>query len=73
MLCRKKNVLGTSKKRMGTALCELTRKNKGIILADNKTIGGKRRLTDVYIDSIQNYYGQAIRNNNDMISMQNAI
>ena len=69
---QKEECVGHIQKRMGTALRELKRKSKGILLAD-KTIGGKGRLTDVYIDSIQNYYGQAISNNNDIVSMQNAI
>ena len=58
---------------MGTALRTLKRKNKGIKLADDKVISGRGRLTDVIIDSMQNYYGQAIRNNDDILSMQNAI
>ena len=70
---QKEECVGHIQKRMGTALRKLKRKSKGILLADNKTIGDKGRLTDVYIDSIQNYYGQAIRNNNDIVSMQNAI
>ena len=42
-------------------------------LADNKTAGGQGHLTNVMIDKIQNYYGQAIRNNQDLYSMKNAI
>ena len=43
------------------------------MLADNKTAGGRGRLTDVMIDKLQNYYCQAIRNNQDLESMKNAI
>ena len=47
--------MGHIQKRMGTALRELKRKNKGMKLNDGKTIGGKGRLTNVIIDKIQNY------------------
>lgn len=36
---------------------------KGRKLADGKGVGGKGRLTDKLIDRIQNYYGNAIREN----------
>ena len=62
-----------TKKRMGIALQELKRKHKGMKLHDGKTIGGKGRLTDVIIDKIQNYYGQAIRDNDSLVNMQNAV
>ena len=55
---------------MDTALRTLKRKNKGIKLADEKVISGRGRLTDFIIDSMQNYYG---RNNDDILSMENAI
>ena len=38
-------------------------KNRGRKLSDGKTIGGKGRLTDNIVNSIQNYYGQTIRSN----------
>ena len=38
-------------------------KNRGRKLSDGKTTGGKGRLTGTIVDSIQNYYGQAIRSN----------
>ena len=43
-------------------------------LSDNKTIGGRGRLTDGMIDSLQNYYGMAVRANaGDLEAMPRAI
>ena len=53
---RKEECVGHVQKRLGTAL-KSTKRQK---LADGKTVGGKGRLTDKIIDSMQNYYGQAI-------------
>ena len=40
---------------------------------DGKTIGGRGRLTDKRIDSLQVYYGKAIRNTtNSIATLQNA-
>ena len=50
-------------KRMDTCLREYKRKNKGRILSDGKKVDGTNRLTNKIVDKIQNYYGQAIRNN----------
>ena len=52
-----------TKKRLGTALRELKKKKGGHKLADGKTIGGAGRLTVPLMDSMQNYYGDAIRRN----------
>ena len=52
---------------MRSGLRELKRKLKGKTLSDGKVLGGKSRLTDKIIDKIQNYYGEAIRNNADDI------
>ena len=52
---------------MRSDLRELKRKLKGETLSDGKVLGGKSRLTDKIIDKIQNYYGEAIRNNTDDI------
>ena len=61
-------------KRMGTGLREYKRKNRGRKLSDGKTVGGTNRLTDEVIDKIQNFYGQAIRNNcGDLEGMKNDI
>ena len=59
---------------MGSGRREYKRKKKGLKLSDGKTVGGINRLTDQVIDSIQNYYGEAIRNNSgDLKGMENAI
>ena len=43
-------------------------------LADGGSVGGRGRLTDSVIDSFQNYYGYAIRNNNKNVKgMQDAV
>lgn len=57
--------LGHVQKRMGSRLRSLKSRTKGTKLSDGKTLGGKNRLTDAAIDQIQNYYGQAIRQNSD--------
>lgn len=59
----KEECVGHVQKRMGSGLREFKRKNRGMKLSDGKTVGGKGRLTDKIIDKIQNYYGEAIRNN----------
>ena len=60
---RKEECVGHVQKRMGTGLREYKRKNRGRKLRDGKTVGGSNRLTDKVIDKMQNFYGQAIRNN----------
>ena len=72
-IVQKGECVGHIQKRMCIALRELKRKHKGMKLHDGKKIGGKGRLTDVIIDKIQNYYGQAITDNNSLVYMQNAI
>ena len=43
-------------------------------LSDGKTAGGKNWLTDHIIDEMQNYNGEAIRNNsNNLLYMKNAV
>ena len=67
----KEECVGHVQKRIGRALREFKRKMKGKNLEDNRPVGGRDRLTDVIIDCIQNYYGQAIRNNmNNIESMK---
>ena len=59
---------------MGKRLRDLKKNAKGRVLADGKTIGGKGRLTDVEINKIQAYYGNAIRGNtNNLVKMRNAV
>ena len=55
--------VGHVRKRMGTALRKYKKDMKGRKLADGKGVGGKGQLTDKLIDRIQNYYGNAIREN----------
>ena len=59
----KEECVGHVQKRMGSCLREPEHKRKGEKLSDVKVLGGKGRLTDKIIDKIQNYYGEAIRNN----------
>lgn len=64
--------VGHVQKRMGGRLRKLRRDLKGKVLSDGLKIGGKKgRLTDAAIDSLQNYYGLAIRRNpNDLDKMK---
>ena len=57
----KKDCVGHIQKRMGTALRELKKRYGGKKLDDGKTIGGVGRLTYPLIDTLQNYYGDAIK------------
>ena len=73
-LVLKEDCIGHIQKRMGTNLRSYKNKNKGRKLADGGTVGGCGRLTDAAIDSLQNYYGYAIRKNtNDIEKMTKAI
>ena len=62
----KKECIGHIQKRVGTALRKKKKETKGL--------GGRGRLTDNMIDKLQNYYGIAIRsNNNSVAAMKKAI
>ena len=66
--------VGHVQKRMGTRLQKLKTTHSGKKLKDGKKVNGQGRLTDSQIDSIQTYFGGAIRNHkNDSIGMRNAI
>ncbi|GFV97803.1 uncharacterized protein TNCV_2021181 [Trichonephila clavipes] len=54
---------GHVQKRMGTRLRNILKMSKGIKLSDGKNISGRGRLTFKEVDSIQHYYGLAIRKN----------
>ncbi|GFV72596.1 uncharacterized protein TNCV_4937721 [Trichonephila clavipes] len=59
---------------MGARLRKLKTMNRGKKLSDGKSISGKNRLTDKFIDTITTYYGNAIRQNNSSVSdMRQAI
>ncbi|GFW05086.1 uncharacterized protein TNCV_598801 [Trichonephila clavipes] len=61
-------------KRMGARLRKLKTMNRGKKLSDGKSISGKNRLTDKFIDTITTCYGNAIRQNNSSVSdMRQAI
>ena len=71
---QKLDCVGHVQKRMGTALHNLKLQYCGQKLSDGKTIGGAGRLTDSRINSLQNYYGDAIhRNKGDLRTMMKAV
>ena len=62
--------IGHVQKRMGTRLCNLVKQYKGT----STPLHGKGKLTDKTINSLQNFYGIAIRQNCDNIfQMRKAI
>lgn len=66
--------VGHVQKRMGSRLRSLKKRIAKTKLRDGKTLGGKGRLTDARIDSLQVYYGKAIRENvRSLQSMKNAV
>ncbi|XP_013404174.1 uncharacterized protein LOC106169300 [Lingula anatina] len=60
---RKEECIGHIQKRMGTRLRRLVARNKGVKLSDGKGLQGAGRLTMTRIDSMQTFYGLAIRRN----------
>ncbi|XP_075550913.1 uncharacterized protein LOC142584651 [Dermacentor variabilis] len=61
-------------KRMGTRLRNIKKNEKGKKLADGLPLSGKGRLTEKDIDSLQVYYGKAIRGNTDSLdNMRRAV
>ena len=70
----KEECVGHIQKRLGSALREYKRRKRGIKLADGKSVGGRNRLTDYQIDRMQNFFGEAIRNNTgDLEGMRSSI
>ena len=70
----KEECVGHVQKRLGTALRKYKSDMRGKKLPDGKTVGGKNRLTDKIIDRMQNYYGNAIRQNSGSLEgMQTSI
>ena len=60
---QKLECIGHIQKRLGSRLCGLRSQWKGKRLEDGNGISGRGRLTDVAINTMQNYYGMAIRQN----------
>ena len=65
IMIEKKECVGHIQKRLGSRLRKLKASYGKKKLADGKTIGGRGRLTEKLIDTMQNYYGLAIRNNKE--------
>ena len=59
----KEECVGHVQKRLGRSLINLKQRCGSRPLSDGKPIGGRGRLTAGKIDSLQNYYGDAIRKN----------
>lgn len=59
-------------KRMGTRLRLLRKELKNKLLPDGKKLSGRGRLTSSVIDSIQDYYGKAIRASSTLDEMKQA-
>ena len=73
-LIMKEECVGHIQKRMGSALRKYKQKKSGMKLSDGKSVGGAGRLKDVVCDKMQNYFGEAIKNNvGDVEGMRNAI
>jgi hypothetical protein len=59
---------------MGKRLRNFTIETKGNKLSDGEGVSGKGCLTDKQIDSLQFYYGKAIRDNvNNLANMKRAV
>jgi hypothetical protein len=60
---KKLECVGHIQKRVGTRLRNLRISHKGKRLSDGKYISGMGRLTDKAINTLQNYFGMAVRQN----------
>ena len=70
----KDECIGHVQKRVGKAFRELKKKLGSDKLEDGKPLCGKNRLTEKYMDRLQNYYGKAVRSNvGDLRGMTKAI
>ena len=54
-------------------LRDLKTKYGGVILKDGKPIGGIRRSNDKTINTLQSYYGKAIRQNTDLYPKKKSV
>ena len=71
----KKECIGHIQKRVGSRLRKLKTQYRGQTLNDGKLLSGKNRLNDKAIDTLQTYFGMAIRanTNKSLAEMQKAI
>lgn len=70
----KHECVGHLQKRMGTRLRNMKTSLKGKRLSDGLTLSRRGRLTEKDIDSLQFYYGKAIRDNTDSLeNMRKAV
>jgi len=73
-LVSKSECIGHVQKRVGTRLRKLCSQHKGKKISDGKPLAGKNRLTLKIIDTLQNYYGMAIRKNTaSLVDMVNVV
>ena len=65
---------GHVQKRVGTRLRKFKKENGQNVLSDGKKLGGVGRLTEKWINKLQNYYGLAIRQNtNNLLNIRKAV
>ena len=65
---------GHVQKRVGTRLRKFKKENGQHVLSDGKKLGGVARLTEKWINKLQNYYGLVIRQNTDnLLNMRKAV
>ena len=67
MLPIKLECVGHVQNRLGIRLRQLRKDCKGKKLGDGKGLTGRGRLTDKCINTVQNYYDMAIRQNTDTL------
>ena len=73
-LITKNECIGQVQKRVGSRLRKLCKQYQGKKLSDGKPLTGKNRSTSSAIDTLQNYYGMAIRKNTHSVTeMVNAV
>ena len=74
ILPQKLECIGHVQKRVGTRLRNLRKEYKNKVLSDGKKLSGQGRLTDKCINTLQNFYGLAIRQNQgNLANMKRAI
>ena len=71
---KKLECVGHVQKRLGSRQRKLRMQMRGKKLRDGKLLSGAGCLTDKKIDTLQNYFGLAIRQNkNDLLQMQQSV